>query len=176
MPPSGSYLDRDGFAARTIAPTSLVTGDFIDPTGQFTDPVKIAKRAAWQTFVDSQLVIESSRINARLRKRYLVPFADPCPEIVAGWLAAVVTPKLYERRGWDPSDAQAQSILADAERVLDEQKEAADSEEGLFDLPLRQDSSTSALGVVGGPFGYSENSPYVWSDAQRDAADVEDRR
>ena len=49
---AGSYLDRDEFAARTIAPTSLVNGDFIDPTGAFTDPVKIAARVAWRTFVD----------------------------------------------------------------------------------------------------------------------------
>lgn len=162
---SGSYLDRDAFAARTIAPTSLVNGDFIDPTGAFTDPVKIAARAAWQTFVDSQLIIETSKINSRLRKRYATPFADPCPEIVCGWLTLVVTPKLYERRGWDPSDAQAKSILDSAENALTEQKEAADCDEGLFDLPLRQDNPASAI-TQGGPFSYSEASPYEWMDVQ----------
>lgn len=165
---SGSYLDVDEFKARTIAPSSLVDGDFLDPTGAFDDPDKIAARASWRTFVESQLRIETSRINARTRKRYAAPFADPVSEIVLGWLTSLVTPKLYERRGWDPSDAQAQSILADADTARAEMKEAADSVDGLFDLPLRQDSGTTGV-AKGGPLVYSEASPYEWIDVQRAA-------
>lgn len=165
---TGSYLDLDEFAARTIAPSSLVFGDFFDPSGEWDDPDKVAKREAWHTFAKSQLVIETSKINSRLRKRYAVPFDAPVPEIVLGWLALRVTPKLYERRGWDPSDAQAQSILADAQAALDEMKEAADSADGLFDLPLKQDEAESAV-VKGGPISYSEASPYTWTDRQREA-------
>jgi len=47
-----------------------------------------------------------------------------------------------------------------------ELKEAADSKDGLFDLPLRAD--TTATGVSkGGPRGYSEASPYTNLDRQR---------
>lgn len=152
----GSYLDRDGFKARTVAPASLVEGTFLATQGE---------RDAWTVFVDAQLVAESARINARLRKRYAVPFGDPPPEIVCAWLTARVTPKLYERRGWDPSDAQAESLLSDAKDALDEMKEAADSVEGLYDLPLRADTTEDGISK-GGPLVYSEASPYSWVDVQ----------
>src|SRR5689334_17807540 len=98
MPLAGSYLDADEFKERTIPPASLVSGDFIDPTGAFTDPIKVAARDRWRVFVEWQLIITTSRINSRLSKRYAVPFKDPVPEIVNGWLTVIVTPKLYERR------------------------------------------------------------------------------
>lgn len=154
---TGSYLDRQAFKARTVAPVHLVDGLHLDETN----------RAPWVTFVESRLVIETSRINAQLRKRYAVPFAEPVPEIVLGWLAALVTPKIYERRGWDPSDAQAQSILADAELARTELQQAADAADGLFDLPLLQTSTATGISR-GGPLGYSEASPYTWIDRQRD--------
>lgn len=166
----GSYLDRDEFAARTIAPASIVHGDFIDPTGAFTDPVKVQKRVAHRAFVDSQLIIWTSKINARLRKRYAVPFASPISEVVLGWLVAVVTPLVYEKRGWDPSDAQAARIIEAASAAETEMQEAADSETGLYDLPLRQDNPTSAIEpTANGPFVYSEASPYEWMGVQREA-------
>lgn len=158
MPLAGSYLDVDEFRARTIAPSALVDGEHIDPSD-------LAGRAAWRAFVEAQLVVETSRINARLRKRYLVPFADPCPEIVRGWLTIRVTPKLFEKRGWDPSDERAASILKDAETALEEMKEAADGETGLYDLPLRDAVDTSAI-AKGGPLGYSEVSPWTWTEIQ----------
>lgn len=154
---TGSYLDRTEFKARTVAPVHLVDGLHLDVTN----------RAPWITFVESRLVIETSRINSQLRKRYAAPFAAPVPEIVLGWLAAIVTPKLYERRGWDPADAQAVALLADAELARTELQQAADSVEGLFDLPLRQDSTSTGI-ARGGPRGYAEASPYEWTDVQRD--------
>lgn len=156
----GSYLDIDELAERTIAPTSLVMGEHLDPTA----------RAPWVTFVGSCLKIETSKINARLRKRYETPFATPYPEIVRGWLVALVTPLLYRRRGVDSSDEQIVAVDAAAKAALDEMKEAADAVDGLFDLPLKQDDTSSAISK-GGPLGYSEASPYTWTDVQREAVD-----
>jgi hypothetical protein len=163
----GSYLDIDGLKARTVAPASLVDGSFIDPTGLFLNPLLAAARDAWVVFVNSRLVIETSKINSRLRKRYLTPFADPTPEVVNGWLVAVVTPSLYKRRGVDPSDAQLASILEDAKQADAEMTEAANSQDGLFDLPLRQDLTVTGI-QQGGPMAYSEVSPYIWTDIQAD--------
>lgn len=151
----GSYLDVDGLKARTIAPDHLVDGLHLDESN----------RAPWVAFVESRLKIETSRINGQLRKRYAAPFEDPVPEVVLGWLAALVVPSLYRKRGWDPSDQQSADVLADAQTARDEIAEAADAEGGKFDLPLRAD--TTATGIArGGPRAYSEASPYDWLDVQ----------
>jgi hypothetical protein len=169
----GSLIDLDEFAALTLAPAAYVYGDFIDPTGAFTDSVKIAKRNAHQAFIRSRLVTETSKLYARLRKRYAVPFTAPYPEVARGWIADLVTPLVYRRKGVDPSDEQIASADALAQTARDEIKEAADSAEGLFDLPIRQDSIDSGLSTaVGGPLSYSEPDAYKWTDVQRDALEA----
>jgi hypothetical protein len=169
----GSLIDLDEFAALTLAPAAYVYGDFIDPTGAFTDPVKVARRNAHQTFIRSRLVTETSKLYTRLGKRYTVPFTAPYPEVVRGWIADLVTPMVYRRKGIDSSDEQITSADALAEKADGEIKEAADSQEGLFDLPLRQDSTESGLSpVVGGPLSYSEPDAYTWTDVQRDTLEA----
>lgn len=117
--------------------------------------------------------VSSLDINARLRKRYEVPFALPYPEAVKTWCARIVTMQCWKRRGYDPTDQSMQDAVKDRDEAKAEIKEAADSNEGLFDLPLRND--TTATGISkGAPFGYSEQSPYVWADAQVDTARDED--
>ncbi len=153
---AGSYLDVEEFKARTIAPASLVDG------------ARTRDASAWKSYVESRLKIATSRINARLTKRYAVPFSAPYVEIVLGWVTAIVTPELYEKAGWAPSDAQAEKIYAAAERAEAEIKEAADAEEGLYELPLRADTTETGV-TKGGPLGYSEADPYAWIDLQRDA-------
>lgn len=119
-------------------------------------------------FLRKRLAYHSSRINARCRKRYAAPFADPPPELVLGWLVDVTTLDAYQARGWNPSDEQSVLVKEAAERAETETKEAADGEAGLFDLPLRED--TTAEGVSrGGPLGYVEASPYTWTDVQAEA-------
>lgn len=158
---SGSYLDVAGFKARTTAPAALVDGEHIPVTNA-------AARAAWTTFVESRLKFWTSRINARLRKRYATPFKEPVLEVVLGWLATLATPDLYRRRGWDPSDAHAQDITKEADDVLSDLEEAANAEDGLFDLPLREDVDETAI-EKGGPFVYSEQSAYDFVDVQAEA-------
>jgi hypothetical protein len=176
VPLSGSYLDHDEFAARCgDAQRRLVLGLFIDPTGQFTDPDKITRRDNWLSFVDATLVEVTDDIHSRLRKRYAVPFASSVPTVILRWFRDLVIPRLYEARGWDASDGQAQSILDREERANDQIKEAADSKDGLYDLPLNAGTATSGISQ-GGPLAYAEASPYTWPDLQRDAAREEDRR
>lgn len=116
-------------------------------------------------WVDAQLAYVSTQIDARLRKRYNVPFTSPYPDAVCGWLAAIVTMRCYLRRGVDATDAQFVEIKALADLASAELKEAADGDAGLFELPLR--ANTDANGVTrGGPTSYSEASPYVWRDQQ----------
>ena len=125
-------------------------------------------------WVAQQLSSWSQWIDSRLRKRYAAPFASPYPEAVLSWLARIVTLRCYLRRGVDPTDQQFAEIKADADTAVAEIKEAADSNEGLFDLPLLDAVDVSAI-VKAGPRVYSEASPYVFADVQRDAARYEDR-
>lgn len=118
-------------------------------------------------FIEARIAIHQGKINGRLFKRYMVPFEAP-NETVLGWLTDLVTFDAYMKRGFNPSSEQDGEIAKAAETARVEVKEAADSVEGLFDLPLRE-STTGASGVSqGGPFGYSEASPYDWMDRQRE--------
>lgn len=119
-------------------------------------------------FVNSRIAIAESEVNSVLRKRYAAPFASPVPEIVLAWVTDLVTPELYFRRGWDPTEKQSLEILAAAERVRAQLQQAADQQGGLWDLPLRQDSNAEGVSK-GGTKCYSEASAYDWLDAQREA-------
>jgi hypothetical protein len=112
-------------------------------------------------------------IDSRLRKRYAVPFSDPYPEAVKIWCARIVTFACWDKLGCDPTDESMVRAEKAHDQALAQIKEAADSTDGLFDLPLRAD--TTATGISkGGPFGYSEQSPYVWTDVQSATARNED--
>jgi len=124
-------------------------------------------------WIESQLEYWTAQIDSRLRKRYAAPFSSPYPLAVQGWLARIVTVRCYLKRGIDPSDLQFAEIKADADTAVAEIKEAADSNVGLFDLPLRADTTTTGV-TKGAPRSYSESSPYVWTDVQSDSANYED--
>ena len=153
-----AYLDKDAFAALTVMPEEYVAQiEMVSP--------------GW---VDGQLEYWSRQIDSRLAKRYAVPFSSPYPVAVCGWLARIVTVKCFLKRGVDPQDEQFDEYKSDAAAAMDEIKEAANSETGLFELPLRADKNASGISR-GGTFGYSETSPYVWADIQGRVGHAEDR-
>lgn len=146
-----TYLDIPSFRLRTIMPSSDV--DDLD-----------------QTWLQTTLEDLSDLISSRLRKRYAIPFTSPYPPTVLRWLNKLATRECYAKRGWNPTSEQDQKAIEDAAvQAEKELTEAADSEKGLFDLPLRSDLQTSSGVSRGGPFSYSEQSPFSWVDAQRDA-------
>lgn len=126
-------------------------------------------------FVAQQLASYQAWIEGRLRKRYAIPFdaASP-PETARAWLTALVTVAAYQRRGWNPASAENELIIQAAATAREEIKEAADSDVGLFDLPRREDAAEGSGVERGGPFGYSEASPYVWTTGQAEAGRSED--
>lgn len=152
-----AYQDKDAFANRTTMPV------------EFIDEIETAS-AGW---TDTQLGLVEAKINARLRKRYAVPFAAPVPDVVLDWQTAIVTHRSYLRRGIDPTDAQMVDIKAAADEAWAEVKEAADAANGLFDLPLRQDTTADGVSKTS-TLAYSEASPYVGFDVQADAGRDED--
>lgn len=124
-------------------------------------------------FLDGQLEVYSSRIDAQLRKRYAAPFSSPYPVMVRLWLARLVTVPAWLKRGVDATDEQFQEIVKDRDAAILEIEAAANSVDGLYDLPLLP---SNASGISrGGPRSYSEASPYVAYDVQRDTSVNEDQ-
>lgn len=100
--------------------------------------------------------------------------ATAVPETVLGWIVALVTVDLYRKRGVNPQDPTIEMIREDAARALAELKEAADSKDGLFDLPVNEDNDSAV--TTGGPLGYVEASPYTWTDIELASGRAEDQQ
>lgn len=126
-------------------------------------------------FLEAKLARRSAAIDTRLRKRYAVPFAAPYPDKVIEWLIAGVTLVAYLKLGVDPLDAQIADIKEASTTADTELLEAANSETGLFDLPLRADTTETGISK-GGPMSYSEQSPFVHNDVRGIAGKADDQR
>jgi hypothetical protein len=144
-----SYLDINEYKGYSVLPEVDI------------DDVE-AIQAGW---IARKLQATSRAIDARLRKRYSVPFAAPYPETVKDWTARLVDPLVLKKRGVDATDEQFHSIEVDAAAAREEIRETADATGGLFDLPISDNGDKSAISK-GGPLGYSETSPYVWMDEE----------
>lgn len=141
---------------------TTLPGDYVDALER--------SREGW---VMSRVAYWSAWVNARLSKRYAVPFVAPFPAIVCGWVSDLVTMDCWTRRGFDPTTADMQTTIEAAQRARDEVKEAADGDKGLFELPERADLNKVATSR-GGPRSYTEASPYVWTSRQAEVGRDED--
>jgi len=154
------YMSVADFRLRTVMPQGDV------------DLLEIQEPDFLQTMLNEQ----SAYLDARLRKRYQVPFTvAPIPVIVFAWLTALVTPLAYAKRGWNPTAEQDRASILDAvDTAKEEIKEAANSVDGLFDLPLVIAGMASSAITSGGPLGSSSASPYQWTDRQYSRGSFED--
>lgn len=159
------YLDFAAFRGLTVVPSSYV--DTVEKEHPGWIEIQLEHWARW--------------IDTRLRKRYATPFAafdalpaeEATPPTVQTWLSQLVTWRLLLKRGIDPNDLQTDTIKEDHDAAKLEVLEAANSDEGWFDLPRRTDENGSAI-TQGAPRSYSEQSPYVWTDLQVEAGRNED--
>lgn len=156
--PATPYLTVDAFKLRA---------DLIQPK----DVDLLEQR--FPLFVEQQILVHQSRINAQLKKRYAVPFGTPVPEIVLGWLTTLVTRSCWHRRGYNAADPAMVELKERCDQALGEIREAADAKDGLFDLPLNDATGGSAV-VSPAPLAYTENSPYVSADNQEKQGRAED--
>ena len=158
-----TYLDLSGFKSLTTIPAV-----FVDEVEKVSPDWVAGQLEYWARWIDS-----------RLRKRYATPFyafdaiPDPTPPAIQGWLARIVTVRVWLKRGVDPNDLQFDLINADATAAMAEIGEAADSEIGLYDLPLKTADDGSAINR-GNPRSYTEASPYVFTDLQAATGRSED--
>jgi hypothetical protein len=155
---STPYLTVEEFTLRTTMPSAYVTALENRQPGWLAMQLESSSRAD---------------LDGPLRKRYSAPFDEPVPEIVKIWLARLVTPEAWSRYGYEANEADMESALKAADRTREAIKQAADAQNGLYDLPLRDDAKGTGISK-GTPRVYSEQSPYVWTDRQRATGREED--
>lgn len=153
------YVDLAGFKNRTLIGASEV--DYVEQDSPGYTVGRIAIRTSW--------------IHGRLRKRYgaSLPFGDPPPEILIGWIVDLVSLDVMRKRGINPQDPFLETLVANGDAAKAEIEEAANSETGLFDLPSNNTIENSNV-TTGGPLGYSETSPYKWMDLEARQGRFED--
>jgi hypothetical protein len=117
--------------------------------------------------VDNALADVTEWINARLRKRY-DEAQLPTNRTILGWCRDIVDFEVFLFKGGNPSSMQDGLYKEKHDTAKAEILEAANAENGLFDLPLKQNVRDTGI-AKGGPLVYSEASPYTWLDRQRDA-------
>jgi hypothetical protein len=155
-------------AVNPTAPPLYSYSDFIQRTAMPADDVAIVQ-AKTPGKVESLIAQHQAWMYARLSKRYQTPLPVPVIEIALLWLTWMVTPDVYRARGATPGqDPQVDRFDKLADQARQEIREAADSKEGLFELPLLDTGAATAV-TKGGPLAYSEQSPYAWADHQAEA-------
>lgn len=149
----------------------LTLARFIELTLMSSADVSLveSKHPGW---IANQSTVLSGLIDSRLRKRYAAPFSAPVPSAVEDWCCRLLTLRTYLKRGVDATDEQFDVIRKDAEDAIEQLKEAANAVDGLFDLPLRSDTTANGISK-GAPLVLSEASPYTWTDEQWEAAQSE---
>lgn len=128
-----------------------------------------ALETAYPGVVDAIGQAVSGTFDSKLAKRYAAPFQTPYPDTLKDNVAKVMSLRLMMKRGFNPSSAQDQEIIKQAEEAKAWLAEAADGKDGLVELPIKQASPAASAVNIGAPLGYSEASPYTWTDRQREA-------
>lgn len=130
--------------------------------------------ALYPGWCELQFQVHSAWIDGRLRKRYAAPFVAPYPLILEMWLAALVTLRANLKLGVRQTDEQFQTATDDAKQTREDVQEAADAKDGLFDLPLRANTTEGGISATA-TIAQVERSPYVAFDGQRLAGQQEDQ-
>jgi hypothetical protein len=121
--------------------------------------------AAGQRFVEAQCEILEGKLHDQLRNRYAVPFLNP-NATVKGWIAAQVAFLVLLKRGTNPDEAMFAEYRDAAKLARDEIAAAANSDTGLFELPLL----VSGTPVARGFRGISDADPAAWKRRQGERA------
>ena len=98
--------------------------------------------------------------------------STPVPETVLQWLAILVSWDAFTKRGRNPEDPLIADLRDDRTRVLTEVDQAANSNDGRFDLPINEEADSAV--TTGGPLFYTESSPFVSADRQERDGRLED--
>ncbi len=151
--------------------TEYVDIDYVKLVGQMLPDEIDAVESANPGFTAANALAVSRLFDSILAKRYATPVREPVPESLKYNVAQVVVQRLWRRHGDSPTNqAKTDEVNEAAKDAIAWARDGANSEIGLVELPAREGAQTDADGVSkGGPFVYSEQSPYTWNDVQADA-------
>ena len=90
--------------------------------------------------------------------------ATPVLEQILSWMTAIAGPDVYRARGVNAADPQIKEVFDAKTEAETQLLEAANGDTGLLDLPVNEDGDSAI--TTGGPLGYTETSPYAWTDIQ----------
>lgn len=126
--------------------------------------------------VQRWLDMASAHIRSRLVKRYAVEFdaPGPTPDKIIQWLILLTDIPVCKSAGVTPEGRVDDWAREDETRTNDELKEAADAENGLFELPLKNTDTLGSSAInKGGPMVASNNTIYGYFDEQQRIRDEE---
>jgi hypothetical protein len=116
--------------------------------------------------VQRWLDLSSAHIRSRLVKRYAIDWSEvenqPVPDKIIQWLVLLVDIPVCKCTGATPEGRVDDWIREDETRVNDELKEAADAENGLFELPLRETGASAVH--IGVPYVVAYQMPWDYQD------------
>lgn len=93
----------------------------------------------------------------------------PVPEAILRWVTALVQQDVLDRHGPPAGGDRIGQRVEAAAALADKQiEEAANTQTGLWDLPVNEDEQSAV--TTGGPRSYTEPGPYEWTYRQQDAA------
>jgi hypothetical protein len=123
-------------------------------------------------WTDARSALCQAWITDKLRKRYGAYADADVPSTVKRWMVAMLDRDVYTKRGRNPQDPAMTDVNREAEEALAQLDLAANSQQGLIELPIVQGTDVSGVNH-GGPIFYSEASPFVSADRQQRAAATE---
>jgi|HubBroStandDraft_6_1064221.scaffolds.fasta_scaffold74949_3 hypothetical protein len=86
----------------------------------------------------------------------------PVPECLLNWIVQLTAWDVMRKHGANTTDPQTTLLANDFTTALADLEKAANSKDGLFDLPAVDDGASAISS--GGPLWYTESSPYVSAD------------
>lgn len=126
---------------------------------------------AGSAFVNTQISLCRATIYDQLRRQYDIgAMVTTEPLIVKKWIATMVAPSIYVKRGVDPTDLQFQEYVRKATNAEKAVADAANAEKGLYDLPMLDGSAAPKRIKV---LSKSQADPGAWKREQADRAHVE---
>ena len=148
---------------------SLIPREWVDDIA-----AKYPPEAGQKTWLLQQLELQASEVLAQLDTRYNTSrLASPYPMIIKKWISALVAADLVLLLWFQSNSSDVERYESRAQLARDQIKDAVNSKEGMWQLPLKEGDSTSKAQRSAVRYS-STTSPFLDMRVQRDRGKQED--